>query len=93
MIRTISRRISNLENIEVLARKKAEEAARSSDIEGQPAHIAKQELVNPEGLYLSNPLGSNDWFLPSNFVLSFGLLADLKILRNVGTPLDIQSNS
>ncbi len=36
---------------------------------------------------------ADKWLFPSDFALSFSLLADLGILGNVGTSLNIRSNS
>ena len=93
MIYTISQRISNLKDIEVLAKEETEDAVRSLNIEEQIIYTAKQKSADLEGLHLSNPLDPNDWLFPSDFILSFGLLTDLEIFKNVEIYLDIRSNS
>ncbi len=69
-----------------------EKAARSSNAGEQTIYIMKQRLVDPEDLHPLNLLSPNDWFFPSDFALSLGLLADLGIFKNVETFFDIRSN-
>ena len=54
--------------------------------------ITIYKSIDIVGRYHSGPQEANEWLFPSNFVLSSNLLADLKILKNVETSLDIWSN-
>jgi len=90
LIRTISRNIFNMKELEKM---KVEKAVKSSNIEEQSVYIARQKLTDPEGLYLSSLLNFNDWLFPFDFVLFFGLLTNLGILRNIETSPDIWSSS
>ncbi len=93
MTYTISQRISNLKDVEILAKEETKEAVKTSNTERQVVYIAEQKSADPEGLYLSNPLDSNDWLFPSDFALSLGLLTDLGIFKNVEIPFNIWSGS
>ncbi len=84
LIRTVNRRIFDLKE---LKRVKAEKAVRSSNAKRQTVYIVGQKSVGPE-----DPLDPNNWFFPSDFALSFDLLIDLGILRNVEISPDIQSS-
>ncbi len=69
-----------------------EKTVKPSDVEKRTIYTIKQKLADPEGLYPLNLSGSNDWLFPFDFALSFNLLADFEIFRNVETFLNIQSN-
>ena len=89
------RRISNLENIKVLAREEAEEAARAKGVNRSSVKglsIATYELIDTVDRYHLGFQEVDGWLFLSDFVLSSGLLADLGIFKNVETFLDIRSS-
>ncbi len=57
MMRIVSQGLSNIEELE---RMEIKEVAKSLGVEKPSVYVAKQKSTDLEGLYLSNPLGSND---------------------------------
>ncbi len=92
MIRIISRGISNLEDMEILAREEVEETVRVEEatrflIEGPFVVVYKP--IDTVGRYHSGLQKTNEWFFFSDFALFSGLLVNLEIPKNVGMPPDI----
>ncbi len=85
LICTISRDIFDIEKLERMEIEKAVKVRKASRFLGESPFIIIYKLINIKGRYYPNFQKVDKWFLPSDFVLSLGLLIDLKILRNVET--------
>ncbi len=95
MTRIISRRISNLEDVEVLAKEETEKAARverASRSLAEGLSIAAYKPINTGGRYHSSLQKTSEWLFFFDFALFSNLLADLGILRSVETFSDIRLN-
>ena len=90
LIRVVNRRIFDLKELKKM---EAEEAAKSLNVEEQIVYVVKQGLADLEGLRLSSLLGPNDQPFPFDFALSFNLLTDLGIFKNVEISFDIRLSS
>ena len=85
LIRTISRGIFDMEELEKIETK---EAVRF--IQAEPSTFRKQQMYSPSSIV---GLFRIDWSFLSDFAFDLGLLADLGILENIETFPDIQLNS
>jgi len=82
-----------MEELEKLETNKTTRIEGANRFLNEGLSITIYKSIGTEDRYYPNLQKADKWLLPFDFVLSPGLLADLKIFKNIGTLRDIQSGS
>jgi len=92
LTRAVNRRIFDLKELEKMEAEKVVRVGGTSRSLSRGSFGATYKLIGTKGRYHPSLQKANEWLLLSNFVLSFGLLADLGIFGNVETLFNIRSD-
>ncbi len=81
--------MEKLKKVEAENAVKTERANRSL---AEGLFVVTYKSIDIMNRHYTNLREANEWLFLSDFVLFFGLLADLGIFKNIETPPDIQSS-